>query len=365
MFKKILFSSITFICFFVILIFVDASITYFKKHSSIVRNDALLSYTLNPAFVSGKVHINQKYARGRDFLIKKNANCTRIIALGDSCTFGWGVTDNATFPHQLEKLLNEARLSQAYEVINFGTPGYSSLEVLYMLKNYIYKFSPDIIIVMIGWNDLQEKGLIPFSWRKNRLFFRLNSLINKSVLITSFKESVVKAKVAWLRRHISANTVIVQDKQISIDNAGFTEPDIKEISYIPLDAFGENLRDIALFCKNRGIKLFVLVPPCGFEPNDFLSLNLASIPRQYWDESVASTSEMYKNVILFSRYAQKVCDVSKQNNILLIDIYREFLRLPLNERANLFDNIVKDWIHPNQLGNLLMAKTVFSVLKDE
>jgi lysophospholipase L1-like esterase len=75
----------------------------------------------------------------------------RVLALGDSCTFGLGVDDDATWPAQLEALLVEAGLPVA--VINGGVPGYTAFQGLRLLAHEGPALEPTLVIASFGFND--------------------------------------------------------------------------------------------------------------------------------------------------------------------------------------------------------------------
>ena len=75
----------------------------------------------------------------------------RILAIGDSTTFGQYVNDAETWPAQVQQILDpEAR---RVEVINAGLIGSSSLQGLCYLKAYGFDLEPDLVIVTYGFND--------------------------------------------------------------------------------------------------------------------------------------------------------------------------------------------------------------------
>ena len=79
---------------------------------------------------------------------KRSAN-TRIVCLGDSVTFGAGVTDfHNTWTAKLQEILGIE-----YEVINMGVPGYSSFQGKTLMEVYHEQLKPDYIICGFGWND--------------------------------------------------------------------------------------------------------------------------------------------------------------------------------------------------------------------
>jgi lysophospholipase L1-like esterase len=78
----------------------------------------------------------------------------RVVCLGDSFTFGWGVEDDETFPVQLERLLTEARGEPDADVINCGLPGYNTWQEHRIYEKLVHPMAPDVVV--IGWylNDL-------------------------------------------------------------------------------------------------------------------------------------------------------------------------------------------------------------------
>src|SRR5205085_1059176 len=70
----------------------------------------------------------------------------RVLALGDSTTFGWGVPLEDTLPKQLETQLRQSRGSAKIEVVNAGTPTYGPWQSLDWLRERGKEFQPDAVI---------------------------------------------------------------------------------------------------------------------------------------------------------------------------------------------------------------------------
>lgn len=70
---------------------------------------------------------------------------TRIMALGCSTTFGWGVADQETYPARLEQYFRRDGLD--IEVINGGQPGYTTFQGLWLWKNVLRHYKPDLVII--------------------------------------------------------------------------------------------------------------------------------------------------------------------------------------------------------------------------
>lgn len=108
------------------------------------------------------VNTNQYCFRDKHPL-KKEPNSFRILALGDSFTFGNTVNENETYPYLLEKKLNNDNKTN-FEVINFGVGGFSTTEEYIVLKDFGINYQPDLILVGFYINDFQDS--LSFESRK-------------------------------------------------------------------------------------------------------------------------------------------------------------------------------------------------------
>lgn len=97
-------------------------------------------------------HVNNVGLRGDDAEIPKTR--TRILCLGDSATFGYApdVTDSTTFPARLGAILGSAHPGR-FEVLNGGRPSFSTLDCLAFFSYRAAELKPDIVVLMVGWND--------------------------------------------------------------------------------------------------------------------------------------------------------------------------------------------------------------------
>lgn len=101
------------------------------------------------------VKINSHGQRDKEIAWKKDKNTTRILMLGDSLTFGWGVSYEETVSKYLEKLLNESAKDKSFEVINTGVGNTNTeMQVSYFQTSGI-KFSPDIVVLNVFINDAE------------------------------------------------------------------------------------------------------------------------------------------------------------------------------------------------------------------
>jgi lysophospholipase L1-like esterase len=80
----------------------------------------------------------------------------RVLSLGDSQTFGFGVLDHEAYPVQLHGLLAGRLQDRDVEVINAGVPGYGTVDELIWLREQGPDLQPDLISVQfLSVNDFK------------------------------------------------------------------------------------------------------------------------------------------------------------------------------------------------------------------
>jgi lysophospholipase L1-like esterase len=79
----------------------------------------------------------------------------RILAIGESTTFGFGVGPEKAYPKRLEQLLRE-RKGLDVTVINTGVPAQTSTSILRNIRYQLEKFRPHLVISLFGINDTNE-----------------------------------------------------------------------------------------------------------------------------------------------------------------------------------------------------------------
>jgi lysophospholipase L1-like esterase len=108
---------------------------------------------------SYRVRTNSLGFRDREFAVKKTAK-VRILAIGDSFTFGFGVEGNQAWPKVLEARLRAA--GEDVEIANLGRPGSSPRGYAAVAEKAIPVLKPDFVIVaMLQGDDLGQLALPP------------------------------------------------------------------------------------------------------------------------------------------------------------------------------------------------------------
>lgn len=104
----------------------------------------------------GSIHINAQGFRGlHDYSETKPEGVRRVLALGDSFVFGFGVRDEETFSAVLEKKYPDL------EVINAGVAGYGLDQIFLTFPILGKTFKPDSVLIGIFPEDF---------WRATRAF---------------------------------------------------------------------------------------------------------------------------------------------------------------------------------------------------
>jgi lysophospholipase L1-like esterase len=103
------------------------------------------------------VSINSHGLRDREYSQAKPPDVYRIVVLGDSTTFGWGVPLEQTVAKILEDQLNKAQVPgyRHFEVLNAGTGNYNTVQEVTHYLTYERAFSPDLLILQYFINDAE------------------------------------------------------------------------------------------------------------------------------------------------------------------------------------------------------------------
>lgn len=120
--------------------------------------DPFLVYKHRPGQRSERGSINAQGFRGPDWTREKRPGVRRVILLGGSTAYGWGVAgDELTLAGLIQRQLGPERV----EVWNAGVIGYASTQEAILLHTELLAWSPDALVVVDGWNDLYYASRTP------------------------------------------------------------------------------------------------------------------------------------------------------------------------------------------------------------
>lgn len=216
------------------------------------------------------VDINSDGLRDKEYPLAKGDKY-RIIFLGDSLTFGWGVQENETFASLIEEDLNS---NQPTEVINFGTGNYNTEQEVNLFIDKGLKYSPDKVVLFYFINDAEltpEKSGLWFLGYSHFISFywsRINSLMNNLVPSKSFQEYYESLYEQNEQGWINARKAILQLRDICKENGiEFQVVLLPELHDVNNEIFTNVYNNLALFLRDNNIDYLNLAKLFENHPN--------------------------------------------------------------------------------------------------
>jgi lysophospholipase L1-like esterase len=280
----------------------------------------------------GDYLINTHGYRGPYFEKKKPHNHFRVIALGDSTTAGT-YENELTYPRILQRMLNHQSEDLSYEVLNTGVWGYTSCQINSLYKKEISQFQPDLLILSLGWNDLQN-GLLSNTGVKNKLQYckppnaleKTKTFILFDFYFQKLQERFLPPKPIFLRPFQNQN-----------------------LSY-----FIENVTEIIKDAQDKGISVGLFELPAMFELSTPLIQQLRYPQFSGWDLDQLKFHK--KTIPLINDALKKLAE--DYPHVFMIDSGISF------KTKNKF-LFFHDWVHPTGAGNRVLAFKIFQNISNQ
>lgn len=214
------------------------------------------------------VRINSDGLRDREHAKPKPADTVRIAVLGDSFSEAMHVPMEQTFWSLLERQLQECNAfpGKKIEVINFGVSGYGTAQELLTLRQKVWDYSPDVVLLAFTtYNDIYDNSRalsrteeVPYfvyrdgaltydtTFRNSRTYLQRDSKLNRFgrwlhnslrvVQLVHYVQFVAKLKLTdWKNKRrlvaqdqtkpVDGSTPTVRNAEdIGIDNMIYIEP---------------------------------------------------------------------------------------------------------------------------------------------
>ncbi|MCB9872108.1 MAG: SGNH/GDSL hydrolase family protein [Planctomycetes bacterium] len=231
-----------------------------------------LGYLPTPGFHRGGNAHDRRGFRGEGFPLVKPPGERRVVCLGGSTTYGWGVRGDhrMSFPALLGQKLAAAR--PPIRVINAGTPGWTSLEVLIDFETRILDLAPDVVLVYLGINDVMPRVVWPpeeyhsdlSGWLRRDQHVRCPPLLERLTLsrIWLVKSGRLESHSSWTwvvgdqppsSRYF---TFLHQRGTGAYPSGVFVDTPIEKILQTNRPVFFErNLRNLVGIAKDRGVRV--------------------------------------------------------------------------------------------------------------
>ena len=286
---------------------------FYKKDSQLFWRFRPDTHIDSRQFSTLTYDINSRGLRGPE--IEPTDTKTRVLALGNSCTFGWGIPYRDIFTSVLQQQLNASAGGDFYQVINAGIPGYSSFQGKRFLPQ-LMDLHPSAVLIMFGWNDHFPAGhKIRDSQQRvpPGVILSLQNLLSRLKLYQFMRKTLLS---------------VTEDRQeLRLDDISLTRR-------VTRQEMGENLREMIQFTRNQGAMPILLIPP------------VASVDIYFH----GGNSPFHK---LHQSYQNEIRKIAVLSNTRLIDLQAVF-----DEHNDLYDDAAADPIHFNALGHEVAATTL-------
>lgn len=303
----------------------------------------------------------------------------RILAIGDSNTFGWGVPTSRAFPEVLDELREDA------DVINLGVSGYTSLQGYETLVKHFTTVRPDLVIASFSFND---RRVVPSAQG-------IDSREKFETEARSHQFDFLRRKV-YLFRMLQAfiSQVDFRERQPQADF--FVDLRSAKTRVSP-EQYRQNLERIARFCRERQVPLVFVLFQDNPAQSKHVRTGMAYLSNGQYDQAeaelriavnmdnwISDLARKYLSVVLDHRGASEeakamatlVLPAEKMmhgGGLLRLDVeYNEIMRsvgreygAPVIEagRALAQDaSLYLDLAHPDERGHRLVATLLNPVL---
>jgi hypothetical protein len=178
--------------------------------------DAARGYALKPGMEgwyrkegASYVRVNSDGLRDREHAREKAANTLRVAVVGDSYAEALQVEQREAFWSVAERLLRDcpALAGREVEFINFGVSGYGTAQELITLRERVWSYSPDVVLLAFTTNNdvtdnsraLKLTNEIPYFVRRDGRLVLDDSFRETSAF--RLRDSAINRAAKWVRDH--------------------------------------------------------------------------------------------------------------------------------------------------------------------
>ncbi|MDP8255125.1 MAG: SGNH/GDSL hydrolase family protein [Candidatus Alcyoniella australis] len=250
---------------------------------------------------------------------------TRVIWMGGSAVYGFGLDDEETIAIFTEQMLNSG--DRRYEVLNAGIFGYDSANIMAYYARYVRRYNPHYLLIMTGFNDYH------FSTGKD----------GRQNLISAIKALTVPGGGFDVDQPLFA--VHTQERELMPD-IGFLKlwqrmlwdvsrrddsPDYSQ--GVPVPDFESNLDNLLALAAEDGARVLLITEPT---------------------KSSLVDQQRYQS------YQQAMARVAARRDCPLLDLAAIFREDPFHERLFQYG----DKVHPTGEGNRIIARLVVDWIQE-
>ncbi len=220
-----------------------------SEYSALMVEDDDFAYIHQPrlerVFQGVAVSINSEGFRWSEHSIAKPQGRRRIIVLGDSVVFGWGVEQEQIFPAILQSSLQATHPD--WEVISAGVGSWNTRTEYEWLRKRGLDYEPDIVLINIVSNDVFAKTMAP-------------EALSAKWLVRRFWEGLVSCSyVCGYCQNLRSrrNARISEDKAYAVDSEQWKDTE-------------RALQSMASICNDNNVLLVAALPYSAEDNRPFM-----------------------------------------------------------------------------------------------
>jgi len=247
--------------------------TVLQRKSTIFERDPDLGWRLRPGaedhWFGTPVTINAKGLRGPELDYAKPPGAFRVLYLGDSVTFGFGLPDHEqTFPYRTGEALRSEMPAVAVETINAGVDGYSPWQERLFLEREGLRYDPDLVVLAFVLNDVTEKlNLVRFGGSSEG-FQLSNSYASRMERLASHSAIVQTARSLGARLRFGEDVREGARRQQRVEVRTLVDdPDDPEIRKA-WEMTAENLHGLFSLTREHDVPILLVLVPFRFQLDD-------------------------------------------------------------------------------------------------
>lgn len=287
----------------------------------------VLGYELNP----DSPDINSFGLRGSEISIQKPSDTFRILALGDSVTFGWALEKLATpYIDHLPFLLSPPEGKNTIETINGGVIGYNTIQEVELLTSKLYALEPDLILIGVVLNDNEPKG------------FEYDEIYNRDpqgkidrAFYTQYEKFRTTLGRSLLFQNLLYRVTLLKNNTATTQKNALTEKEWFESPII-----------------ETGLTNLV------HHPSTQQGKNVLVIIFPYLDENILNYSDFHKS------QHQYIEGIAKKHNLATVDLLTCYQDDFAKNHQTFQTSQTNDNTHPGNYGHLVAAKCIARELHD-
>jgi lysophospholipase L1-like esterase len=242
----------------------------------------------------------------------RQGNVFRVLCMGGSTTANWKLPPQQRYPTVLQHLLAERYPTRTIQVLNAGQDWWTTKHDLINYVTYAHAWSPDLVIVMQGINDLGRS----FSHRK----FSIGEYDNQ--YRHHYAQAVQAAQAISFEHHVARNWLS------RLDDIWFSSIRFQEVAF-PVDwyrsreTFHHNLESIIHYARSDGASVVLVTQPYLYkismsraEENALFRTSEFIEGKGWWHTDIASTGSLAAALDAFNA---TTADVAGSEKAVLVD----------------------------------------------